>query len=103
MNISRGSVYYEPEPIGDDDLKLMPRIDELHLELPFARARMLRDLLRPEVWTRGDRRYCFAMATLRSERRAASTLFPDAIRRRANFKSRAEPGPNADLTLSPSR
>ena len=53
VNISRGSVYYEPEPIGDDDLKLMRRIDELHLELPFAGARMLRDLLRPEGFAVG--------------------------------------------------
>ena len=48
VNISRGSVYYESEPISDADLKLMRRIDELHLELPFAGARMLRDLLRAE-------------------------------------------------------
>jgi len=53
VNISRGSIYYEPEPIGDDDLKLMRRIDELHLELPFAGARMLRDLLRPEGFAVG--------------------------------------------------
>jgi len=48
VNISRGSVYYESEPVSDADLKLMRRIDELHLELPFAGARMLRDLLRAE-------------------------------------------------------
>ena len=28
VNISRGSVYYESEPISDGDLKLMRRIDE---------------------------------------------------------------------------
>jgi putative transposase len=43
--ISRGSVYYLPRPIGDADLALMRRIDALHLERPFAGARMLRDLL----------------------------------------------------------
>jgi len=53
VNISRGSVYYEGEPISDADLKLMRRIDELHLELPFAGARMLRDLLRAEGFTVG--------------------------------------------------
>ena len=31
----------------------MRRIDELHLELPFAGARMLRDLLRAEGFTLG--------------------------------------------------
>jgi putative transposase len=39
VNISRGSVYYESQPVSDGDLKLMRRIDELHLELPFAGAR----------------------------------------------------------------
>ena len=48
MNISRGSAYYTAKPVSDADLKLMRRIDELHLELPFAGARMLRDLLRGE-------------------------------------------------------
>ena len=48
LNISRGSVYYPPKPVGEADLRLMRRIDELHLELPFAGSRMLRDLLRQE-------------------------------------------------------
>ena len=48
MGISRGSVYYHPEPISEADLRLMRRIDELHLEHPFAGARMLRDMLRRE-------------------------------------------------------
>lgn len=43
--ISRGSVYYLPRPVSAADLALMRRIDELHLEYPFAGARMLRDLL----------------------------------------------------------
>lgn len=53
VGISRGSVYYTGEPISDADLRLMRRIDELHLELPFAGARMLRDLLRAEGFTVG--------------------------------------------------
>lgn len=53
VNISRGSAYYRPKPVSDGDLKLMRRIDELHLELPFAGARMLRDLLRGEGVTVG--------------------------------------------------
>ena len=46
--ISRGSVYYLPKPVSESDLALMRRIDELHLEHPFAGARMLRDLLRQD-------------------------------------------------------
>ena len=46
LGISRGTVYYQPEPVSEADLALMRRIDELHLEHPFAGSRMLRDLLR---------------------------------------------------------
>ena len=48
LGISRGSVYYHPEPIADSELTLMRRIDELHLEHPFMGARMLRDQLNRE-------------------------------------------------------
>ncbi len=53
LNVSRGSVYYLPKPMSEADLKLMRRIDELHLEHPFAGARMLRDLLRQEGFEAG--------------------------------------------------
>jgi putative transposase len=46
VGISRGSVYYLPKPVGAADLALMRVIDELHLEHPFAGARMLRDMLK---------------------------------------------------------
>ena len=42
LKISRGTVYYLPQPVSDDDLALMRRLDELHLEHPFMGARMLR-------------------------------------------------------------
>ena len=48
LNISRGSVYYLPRPASAGDLALMRRIDELHLEFPFAGSRMLRGLLAAE-------------------------------------------------------
>jgi putative transposase len=48
VGISRGTLYHRAEPIGAADLALMRRIDELHLEWPFAGARMLRDILRRE-------------------------------------------------------
>ncbi|MEJ5023698.1 IS3 family transposase [Brucella anthropi] len=46
LGLSRGSVYYSPRPVSDIDLALMRRIDELHLEYPFAGSRMLQGLLR---------------------------------------------------------
>jgi putative transposase len=45
LNISRGSIYYEPVAVSATDLGLMRRMDELHLDHPFAGSRMLRDLL----------------------------------------------------------
>lgn len=45
---SRGSVYYSPRPVSAGDLALMRRIDELHLEYPFAGSRMLQGLLKGE-------------------------------------------------------
>ena len=48
LRLSRSSVYYEPRPVSAGELAIMRRIDELHLEYPFAGSRMLRDLLRGE-------------------------------------------------------
>jgi len=45
LNLSRSSAYYVPQPVSEGDLALMRRIDELHLNHPFAGARMLRDFL----------------------------------------------------------
>jgi len=46
LAISRGSVYYQPRPVSEEDLALMRILDEMHLECPYAGSRMLRDLLR---------------------------------------------------------
>ena len=48
LGVSRSTVYYKPRPVSAEDLKIMRRLDALHLEFPFAGARMLRDLLRRE-------------------------------------------------------
>jgi len=48
LKLSRGSLYYRPRPVTPADLAVMRRIDELHLDYPFAGSRMLRDLLRGE-------------------------------------------------------
>jgi len=48
LEISRAAVYYVPQPIPEADLRLQRRIDALHLEHPFAGARMLRDSLKQE-------------------------------------------------------
>jgi len=53
LEISRGSLYYQPRPVSMPDLALMRRIDELHLEYPFAGSRMLKGLLVGEGYKTG--------------------------------------------------
>ena len=45
LGMARSTVYALPRPVSDRDLDLMKRIDRLHLEMPYAGSRMLRDLL----------------------------------------------------------
>jgi putative transposase len=48
LNLARSPASYQPTPGSETVLALMRRIDELHLQYPFADARMLCDLLRQE-------------------------------------------------------
>ncbi len=41
LGVSRSGLYYEPVPMGAEDLALMRRIDELHLKRPFYGSRKL--------------------------------------------------------------
>ncbi len=67
LGISRGSVYYRPRPVSPADLAIMRRIDELHLEFPFAGSRMLRDLLNQEGIAIGRRHVAMLMKRMRIE------------------------------------
>jgi putative transposase len=80
LGISRGSVYYLARPTSEADLALMRRIDELHLEHPFAGSRMLRDMLRAEGREIGRRHVATLMRKMGVE----------AIYRRPNL---SKPGP----------
>jgi putative transposase len=80
VGLSRGAIYYEPRPLPERDLQLMRRIDELHLEHPFAGSRMLRDLLNAEGHGVGRRHVATLMKRMGIE----------AIYRRKNT-SRAHP------------
>jgi putative transposase len=81
LGISRGCVYYLPRPVPDSDLAVMRRMDELHLELPFAGSRMLRDLLNKEGIAIGRCHVTTLMKRLRIE----------ALYRKPNT-SKAKPG-----------
>ena len=81
LNLSRSSVYYRPRPVSPEDLALMRRIDELHLERPFAGSRMLRDFLEREGVAVGRRHVATLMRRMGIE----------AIYRRRN-SSKPAPG-----------
>jgi putative transposase len=81
LKLSRGSLYYQPRPVSPADLAIMRRIDELHLDYPFAGSRMLRDLLTDEGVEIGRQRVITMMRRMGIE----------AIYRRPNT-SKATPG-----------
>ena len=90
LGISRGALYYQPLPIPEAELKLMRRIDELHLEHPFAGSRMLRDLLRLQGIEVGRRHVGTLMRRMgiralyrkpdTSKKHPAHPVFPYALR-----------------------
>jgi putative transposase len=55
LGVSRGAVYYKTRPVSAEDLKIMRRLDALHLDFPFAGSRMLRDMLLREGVSIGRR------------------------------------------------
>jgi len=81
LDISRAAVYYVPRSISEADLALQRRIDELHLERPFAGSRMLRRFLRDEGYEVGRKH----VATL-MRRMGIEALY------RKRSTSRREPG-----------
>jgi putative transposase len=90
VGISRGAVYYRPLPIPQAELVLMRRIDELHLEHPFAGSRMLRDFLRLQDIEVGRRHVATLMRRMgmqalyrkpnTSKKHPSHPVFPYALR-----------------------
>jgi len=78
LHLSRSSLYYAPAGVSQDDLKLMRRIDGLHLDWPFLGSRMLRNMLNREGFTVGRKHVATLMRKMGIE----------AIYRRANTSRR---------------
>lgn len=55
LELPRSTVYYQPQPESPEVLALMRRIDELHMDWPFAGARMLSRILKREGQPAGRR------------------------------------------------
>lgn len=48
LSLAWSTAYYRAQQVSETNLGLMRKIDELHLEYPFAGSRMLRDVLRQD-------------------------------------------------------
>jgi putative transposase len=48
LRVARSTLYYQPVPASPDDLAVMRRIDELHLEYPFYGSRRMAVVLRDD-------------------------------------------------------
>ena len=83
LKLARSTAYYTPQPTSDSDLLLMRRIDELHLEHPFAGSRMLRDMLKLEGHQIGRKRVSRLMKKMGIE----------ALYRKPNLSRRHEAHP----------
>jgi putative transposase len=90
VGLSRASVYYTSRMVPEHELALMRRMDALHLELPFAGSRMLRELLRTEDESLGREYVRTLMRRMRitainrrprtSQRHSAHPVFPYLLR-----------------------
>jgi len=90
LELARSTAYYTPKSVSAEDLVLMRRMDELHLDFPFAGSRMLRDLLRNEGRPVGRKRIRRLMRKMglealyrkpnTSRRHAAHPVYPYLLR-----------------------
>ena len=90
LALSRSTVYAQPQPISETELALRHRIDELHLDRPFAGSRMLRDLLRRDGHAIGRRHVATLMRRMgieavyrkprTSQRHPAHRVYPYLLR-----------------------
>lgn len=90
LQVARSTAYYTPVPTSPSDLALMRRIDELHLEYPFAGSRMLRDMLRRQGHVIGRKHVSTLMKKMgiealyrkpnTSRRHAAHPVYPYLLR-----------------------
>jgi len=81
LNVGRSSVYWALRCVCPADLVIMRRIDELHLDYPFAGSRVLRDILNADGVAIGRRHVATLMKRMGIE----------AIYRKPNT-SKPEPG-----------
>jgi putative transposase len=90
LSLSRSTAYYKPQETSQSNLALMRRIDELHLDYPFAGSRMLRDLVLRDGFAVGRKHVATLMKKMRivalykkpntSRRHPAHPVYPYLLR-----------------------
>ena len=111
LELARSTAYYTPKPTSVEDLALMRRMDELHLDYPFAGSRMLRDLLNDQGFAVGRKHVATLMRRMgiealyrkpnTSRRHAAHPVYPYLLR---NLKiDRPNQAWATDITYIPMR
>ena len=90
LGLPRSTAYYQPVPVSVEELALMRRIDELHLEIPSAGSRTLRTFLRKDGHRLGRQRVRRLMRKMGlealyrkpnlSRRHAAHPIYPYLLR-----------------------
>jgi putative transposase len=90
LSLARSTAYYRPQETSEADWALMRRLDELHLNYPFAGSRMLRDLLKQEGHLIGRKHVATLMKKMgiealyrkpnTSRRQAAHPVYPYLLR-----------------------
>jgi putative transposase len=109
LSLARSTAYYRPQEVNQTDLALMRRIDELHMEKPFAGSRMLRDILKREGHQIGRKHVATLMKKMKiealykkpntSRRHPAHQIYPYLLR---NLEiTRANQVFAADITYIP--
>ena len=111
LELARSTAYYQPRPVSDADLALMRCIDELHLEYPFAGARLLRDILNREGHKIGRKHVATLMRRMgieaiyrkpnTSKRHPAHAVYPYLLRNMSITRSNHVWA--ADITYIPMR
>jgi putative transposase len=90
LDLPRSTAYYREQEEDEGTLALMRRMDELHLEHPYAGSRMLRDMLRLEGYAVGRKRVRRLMRLMgiaaiyqkpkTTQRHAAHPVYPYLLR-----------------------
>lgn len=111
LHLARSTAYYQPAPVSEEELALMRRIDELHLNYPFAGARMLSRMLKREGCQVGRRRVSTLMKRMdihalyrkpnTSKRHVAHPVYPYLLRNLSITRSNHVWA--ADITYIPMR